>query len=59
MPVLGDFSYFTFFLKLIMKTVFLKLALYRRCGANTSLVSDWLNVFLKNWDIVLKISEGC
>ena len=39
-----------FFLPLIMKNVFdmfEKLALYRRCAANISLVSDWLTVVLK------------
>ena len=41
-----------------MKHVFEKLALYRRCEANTSLVSDWLKVFLKNGHIILKIPEA-
>ena len=58
-PVLGDFSQTRIFLPLIMKYVFQKFALYRKRGANTLLVSDWLNVFLKNCDIILKIPEGC
>ena len=28
-------------------------------GGNTSLASDWLKVFLKKCDIVLKIPESC
>ena len=41
-----------------MKNVFEKLALCRGRGANTSLVSDWLKVFLKNGHIILKILEA-
>ena len=59
MPVLGKFSYFWSFLPLIMKSIFEKLALYRRHGANMLLVSDWLKVFLKNCNIILKLLEGC
>ena len=47
------------FLSSIMKNVFQKLTLYRRYGGNTSLASDWLKVFLKMCDIVLKIPESC
>ena len=41
--------YFSFrsFLLLVVKNVFEKLGLYHRGGANTSLVSDWLKVFLE------------
>ena len=45
--VLGDFSYFRIFVPLVMKNVFQMLALYRRRGANTFLVCDWLKLFLK------------
>ena len=48
-----------FFLPLIMKNVFEKLALYRGFGANTLLITDLPKVFLKNGDIVLKIQAGC
>ena len=37
-----------------MENVFEKLALYRRRGANTLLVRDCIQVFLKSCDIVLK-----
>ena len=57
-PDLGDTSYFRIFLLLIMKNVFEKLVLYPRRRENTSIISDWLKVFLKNSDIILKIPEA-
>ena len=62
-PVLGDFSCLRGFLSLIMKNVLENLALYRRRGANTSPVSDWFKVFLKNCDkiqstLVISKSKG-
>ena len=55
----SQFCIFYVLLPLIMKNVFEKLALYRRRGASTSLVNDWLKVILRNCDIILKISEVC
>ena len=52
MPVL------VFFLPLIMKNGFEKLALYRRIGVNTPLVSDGLKVFLNTENMILKFQKA-